>query len=221
MLRNTLKKPYIIKGSICAIIVALLLIVFIIYKNITLFTTGDGYINSDGKTYVSTISEFKYQVAGFGSVIGKIDGPSFVFQIKDEDPNNYIVVKGLFNPAVVYRNKNIPAVDFSKLSISEISFTYKSGIFQKEIVTKDSAIIKDLTSAISTSQSSDKVPQSINNYYKLTVYSDELKGIGYLINIKVDKNKNVYIDEIGSKGEAIENILAGKNLSDWVNSINK
>ena len=221
MKRDIFKKPHLVKGIIYAAIAVVLLILFIIYKNITPYNSGDGYINCNGITYISTINELKYQTVSLGSIIGKVDGTSFVYQIKDQDSKNYLIVKGFSNPPLVYRNKSLPAVDFSKLKISEISFIYKSGLFQKQTTTKEKAVIDDISYAFNNPNSADILPQSISDYYKLTLYSDDFKGIGYTVNIKVDNKKNVYIDEIGYKGEALENILAGKNLSNWVNSIKK
>lgn len=221
MKRDIIKKSYLIKAAIYVSIVFLFLTLFIIYNNITPYNSGDGYINSNGITYVSTINEFEYQTVSLGNIIGKVDGTSFVYQIKNQDSKDYVIVKGFSTPPLVYRNKSLQAIDFTKLKISEINFIYKSGLFQKKTTTKDQAIIDDISYALNNPNSADKLPQSISDYYKLTLYSDDFKGIGYTINIKVDNNKKVYIDEIGYKGEALENILAGKNLSNWVNSIKK
>lgn len=136
----------IISLILVGILALALLALFFRWRSLPIYTLNQNSLKIADQLFVSGPSEFELEPIKLGRTIGRTDEGFRVYNITDQNPNNYVYVRGLMFDAL-YRNITAPLIDRKRMSISGIQLISTQGM--KSIIKKTSDELSRLWGKIS------------------------------------------------------------------------
>lgn len=171
------------------------------------------YLIKGNQKYVTDATEFPLEITGrfYGKQIGITTNGNKVFAVNGQDLRDYIVLTGFMVPASFYRNVSIPPLDFFSIRVSEIQLRDNKGLSTFKKKTTDRKVISEVIESL-------RKPTYMSikgeaELFHISLISPKLNGLGYMVYVVIDKDKNVYLKDFIKE----EPMKAGPLFTKWVN----
>lgn len=174
----------------------------------TTLTLGD-------QVYISDKTEVPLEIlatwVGAHRMIGRTEDGMDVYAIPQQDPRNYIMLTTLMFPRMIFRNTHLPPIQLSSFPFDELQWVHPQSAMTSMSKTRESAIIKEVTTSLVRREGSTKVGEAIPST-KIYLTSGQLPGLAYTISAYATIDGKVFLVE-GFNPE--EWIPAGPNFTNW------
>ena len=184
-------------------------------------STHEGYSHQTltiaGSVYVSDYEEYGLSSAGNDILMGETATGQRVYQIAGQA--DYLVVYDFMSPLGVFRNTLVPPFDWRTVDFNEMRLYPMVAPNTQTPADPISSTDKDLLeAALSPLRDSSITPLSPDQVtptqtYSLSLYSDQLSGMWYILGVYVDTAGKVYVAE---NTLAKEWFPASEAFSNWV-----